>query len=436
MATLDIQGSMGVDVVRARLDRAVFVLLCALAVVLPVSTAGVEICGAAAIFLFLINRGITGCRQGGAAGAMGAVPLRLVIPLVFFLGICGLSILWSVDPKLSLRAFGGKSIGAALLLVTAAGTLTSRDRILRFSLCLLASAFVVAMDGGWQLWQGHDLLRGEALLRGCVSASMNHPNGLGAYLIFALLPALSLMLWSWTKEAQGVFSLISVRSLITGLTVVLCVVLGFTFSRGAWVGFLVGGGVLVALRRRYLVPLVLVVVLFLVIFLPLIISFRHAALFSNNPLFTQSLDVVGSGRIGFWKDAVHIISDYPLGTGLNTYTVVIRKYVTTWHAYPHNSYLQMAAEIGMAGLIVFLWFIWSFVQVTARRIARSNHDAAGALAVGFLAGWAGIMVQSGLDTTFYSVQLSRMLWLVMGLLLAAAVMMAKDRPVTETDPDI
>ena len=139
---------MGVNVARARLDRAVFVFLCALAVILPVSTAGVEICGVAAIFLFLINRALGGCRQGGAALAMGAVPWRIVIPLLFFLVICGLSILWSVDPRLSLRAWGGKSIGAAFLLVTAAGTLTSRDRILRFSLCLLASAFIVAMDGG------------------------------------------------------------------------------------------------------------------------------------------------------------------------------------------------------------------------------------------------------------------------------------------------
>ncbi len=435
MKNLNRLGTVDVDAIILWLDRAAFVCLCALVFILPVSTAGVEIFGSLAVLFFLMNRGLTARQKGVGALIPTGVSLRIAIPLLVFLAMCGMSILWSVDPQLSFRAFAGKSVGAALLFWTAAGTFTSRARLLRLGGVLLASAFIVSLDGFWQLWQGHDLFKGEALSGGRVCAAMRHPNGFGAYLLFAILPAFALTCWSLTREAHGLFNSWRGRLLLVGLTVVLCAAIGFTFSRGAWIGLFAGVVVLIVLRPGYFLPLALAAGLFLIIFSPLIISLRHVGVLSDSPSVTNIFDTTninGTGRIGFWKDALRVIAEHPAGTGLNTYTTVIRQYPVAWRAYPHNSYLQMAAEIGAVGLTVFLWFIWSFIWQTAGRIRRFRHDVTGALITGLLAGWVGVMVQSGLDTTFYSVQLSRMLWLMMGLLLAAVLIESKDSPEPET----
>jgi len=76
----------------------------------------------------------------------------------------------------------------------------------------------------------------------------------------------------------------------------------------------------------------------------------------------------GSGRQGFWKEALLIIKESPiLGTGVNTYSKVAhQRKIRAW--YPHNSYLHMAAEIGILGLFVFMWGLVSLFKNTLRNI--------------------------------------------------------------------
>jgi O-antigen ligase len=103
------------------------------------------------------------------------------------------------------------------------------------------------------------------------------------------------------------------------------------------------------------------------------------------------------------------------GTGLNTYTRVIKKYSTTWQAYPHNSYLQMAAELGITGLLIFLWMVVAHIRsgICSRVVESSSSDSI--LWVGFLASLSGFLVHAFFDTTFYSVQHGILLWVLLAL---------------------
>jgi len=66
----------------------------------------------------------------------------------------------------------------------------------------------------------------------------------------------------------------------------------------------------------------------------------------------------GSDRLIYWRDALKIIRDHPwTGTGLNTYAKTIKTYNVYRALYAHNSYLQLTAELGLFGLLVFLWLI-------------------------------------------------------------------------------
>ena len=56
-------------------------------------------------------------------------------------------------------------------------------------------------------------------------------------------------------------------------------------------------------------------------------------------------------RLNYWADSLKIIKVYPwTGTGLGNFNL-------TYARYAHNSYLQIWAEMGILGIIAFLWLI-------------------------------------------------------------------------------
>ena len=128
--------------------------------------------------------------------------------------------------------------------------------------------------------------------------------------------------------------------------------------------------------------------------------------------------VGGSGRGGYWREAFHMIKDYPVfGVGVNTYSVVAPGYKINWGGYPHNCYLQMIVEIGILGFLTFLWIIFRVLGEIRER-ARIRDDSIKMLLAGTLAGFTGFLVHSFFDTNFYSVQLGSLMWITMGMITA------------------
>lgn len=127
----------------------------------------------------------------------------------------------------------------------------------------------------------------------------------------------------------------------------------------------------------------------------------------------------GSGRSGYWREAVHMIKDYPVfGVGLNTYSVVGKGYKITWGGYPHNCYLQMAVETGILGLLSFLWVAGVLLYRSIQNLAHMRDPLLAMFLLGSLIGLGGFLVHSSFDTNFYSVQLGSFMWLIMGLIVA------------------
>ena len=84
-----------------------------------------------------------------------------------------------------------------------------------------------------------------------------------------------------------------------------------------------------------------------------------------------------SHRIVLWKEAIAIIKDHPfLGCGLNTYSIVAPKYKIAEGGgiYPHNSYLQMAAETGLLGLGAFLWIIIILFRTSLSNLKKISNQ--------------------------------------------------------------
>ncbi len=87
-----------------------------------------------------------------------------------------------------------------------------------------------------------------------------------------------------------------------------------------------------------------------------------------------------AGRIGIWRDTLHIMRDFPIvGTGFNTYGLATFFYQTTMPLFhveeAHNDYLQIAAEGGLlVGIPATIAIVMFAIEVRRRfQDSRANY---------------------------------------------------------------
>lgn len=185
------------------------------------------------------------------------------------------------------------------------------------------------------------------------------------------------------------------------------------------------------------------------------------------PTGQQSLERItngnSSGRSDLWRIAVLQFQDFPLrGVGLGNYPVVAKRYITaeTEHTElvvsvaprtTHNTYLEIAAELGTLGLITFGTFVGGCVllgMLGVRAARRLRDDGVVSLGRGIVAATIGVLA----SCAFLSNQYGELIWALLAtcvafhayvhrqLRLAAALETAKEivenLPVDEADVDL
>jgi tetratricopeptide (TPR) repeat protein len=120
------------------------------------------------------------------------------------------------------------------------------------------------------------------------------------------------------------------------------------------------------------------------------------AAIENNPLVLRALN---------WGTTIAIIKDNPLiGKGLDTFGLIYPSYqesgVNVVH-HSHNTYLQLGAEMGIIGTVVFLWFACWWLWRTVR-IVKETKDKKLKVWLGFLMiGGMAFFIHQALDFEFY-----------------------------------
>jgi putative inorganic carbon (hco3(-)) transporter len=355
-----------------------------------------------------------------------------------------ISVLFSINFSQSIWAFYSKFLDGILIFFCCARHIKTRRHVGIFIALFLSGAFIASLNGFYQWFAGEDLLRGSTV--NCVgdgkrvSGSFRHPNGFGAYLI-TIIP----IVFSLVCGGRGLKSVFSHEKKIPTILVpvlwvlflLLIVVLGLTFSRGAWVGLFFGMMILGFLKKRLAFVALTGLTVFFYVFYAASFSARDSMArqmqTASNQVFGSTIEqagtseywfdliaIMGTGRHEFWTDALGIIMQYPLtGTGINTYVEVLKTFPDAKHGwYAHNCYLQIAAETGVAGLILFLTVIIFFFRYFYSSLSAINDQLLIALLFGLLAGISAYLVHAFFDTTMYVTQLGFLHWIFMGLVIA------------------
>lgn len=219
------------------------------------------------------------------------------------------------------------------------------------------------------------------------SSSIKDPNALGAYLLIIIALALAYLYCLRQNRKKWIL-----KSTIL-MPLILCLYL--TYSRSAWVGLVVGAGFLIFYLlskhknlttsfKKYSPYFIVVLTLALVL---LNLGITKTKQYKSVVLHNERNQTVDSNtkRLGSYKESISIIKNYLVtGTGVGSAGPVSFKNTPHQPVISENYYLQIAIEVGLIGLALFI-FITLNVAVKLYVLSGPKNPYALVLLVSLLA---------------------------------------------------
>lgn len=409
-------------------DKMMFLSFCALVYFLPISIALTESFAGCVLFCFLVKkglqvkdgRGLTNKEKGAGFFAKAITPNIFNVNFFIFLWvlISLFSVIASINGALSIKAFFTKMLELVCIYYFFIHAVTSKKRIRIIVSVFAVSFFLICLAGLHQYVYGFDFIRHKELFDMRVRSTFQAPTDFASYIVMIspMFFAVSMFLNNKKNSSNaGRYERFllskSVKIVLFLIFSVGLILLGFSYSRVGWMAMSIGLIIVGLFRKKVIVPIVVFILLFAAIFIPKMVSERA--------LMDKSLVFSSYGRMGFWAQTLKIVEDRPiLGTGIGTFTLAAEKYELANDYYPHNSYLHMASEIGIFGVTSFMGIIFFLLSQGFRSLKKIDDSWMRMLLLGILAGLSGFLIHSFFDTFFYSVQLSLLMWMMMGLSVA------------------
>ncbi len=239
-----------------------------------------------------------------------------------------------------------------------------------------------------------------------VFGPFDNPNIFAEYLTFVL--PVALVLWLTERRFGG-------KLIWTGVAVVTGAALVATFSRGGWLAALTGVLVLGLVWEPRLLVLTALVAMALPALAPQQVVSRAASIGS----LEDSSNVF---RLSIWAASLKMIAAYWLtgiGPGTAAFNQVYPRFMIagTPAIHSHNLYLQLALELGVPGLLAFLWLLLAVFSRSFMVLPRLSYHDRGVLAA-LLAALTGFLLHGAVDNVWYSPKLTLLFWLTLGLAVA------------------
>ena len=132
------------------------------------------------------------------------------------------------------------------------------------------------------------------------------------------------------------------------------------------------------------------------------------------------LDNASQMRVSTWQALFRVIGDHPIdGVGFSALPTVLPQSGAALGVdvmdSSHNSFLRMQGELGIFGLAVFAWVLWSCWSLAGAtlRAARSRFDRQ--LAVGLGAAALALMISCGFGDRFFNIMITGGFWVLCAL---------------------
>lgn len=247
-----------------------------------------------------------------------------------------------------------------------------------------------------------------------VYSTLVNPNILAGYLVLVI--AYSTAFFNQAKACKKW----RLAFLGTGLLAALCLL--YTYSRGNWLACAVMLlAFCVLFCRKAFIP---------------VLGGGLAALALGGTAVMQRLASIQGGyggdtsialRMAYLKSTKWIIEEFPWGVGWYGYRFVYPTYnfyladksVIMYHC--HNIFLNVCAELGWHGLLVFLCIWWGIFLPNAWKLAYHGRRLwLKAMGRGYVLATVGIAVGGLTDHVYFNTQMGLLFWLLGGLTMLCA----------------
>lgn len=332
------------------------------------------------------------------------------IPIVLFGIIIIISTISSIDPSGSFRdlAIHLTGIGFLVIIMNSINSLEDFNKIVTV---LVFSATLIALYGLYQYIVGVEMdaawldsENNEGITTRIYSVFGN-PNILAEYLILTIPMSVALF-WDTKK--------ISKKIIFLGTTLIMTLALVLTLSRGGWIGFAVAALIFIILVEKKILLSLIPISLGAVYLLPQTIINRILSIGNLG-------DSSNAYRIKIWDITLDIIRDNwvaGLGFGHLPFKQTFETYIRTMPTYhAHNTYLQIAAELGIPGLIAFLAFIFILFRYGYKRLIKNENNYIKVMGAGALGGLGGLLAHGAVENVLYLPKIIITFWILVSFIL-------------------
>lgn len=248
-----------------------------------------------------------------------------------------------------------------------------------------------------------------------------HPREVGATMGMLLPFITSILLFGHSRWIR----LVSLAALLVGGIVLLLsqAIMGLF-------GLLIGWTLLVVWWRRWMIVPILIAAFAFTAFFYLSVpdTWQTFLLSIDNPI---GIAVVL--RLDIWSRAIAMIADMPYtGIGLNTFPLIQSHFYIGYLIGPephaHNLLLQTAIDLGVPGLVAFIWLVAAFYVAAFQADKRVGDRQLQALIIGAVAGVTAYIAGGAIDVMTLGAKPVAALSMFLGLVGALRWLSLETRP--------
>lgn len=345
------------------------------------------------------------------------VTTPLNVPILIFLAVM-YGCYFVVSPDRSIGFEGMRAVCEYIFWFYIVLKLCDSDKTAKnLCICLFIVISIMALHGIYQYivaapmpasWVDHN----EAGVRTRVYSILTSPNVLGGLFTLTIPIGVGLFLEEVNKVKKALYAFFLLCMLAS---------LAFTFSRGAWMGFMAAVIVFVLFYdARLLLPVLILAVL--AVFLVPEVGNRISYMLSADYIESS----MNGGRLIRWIDGLKVWSYGKLtGVGLGHFGgavainhgmqyLVADDYMETF--YMDNYYLKTMIETGIVGLCAFIFLMYQVFLNSIRAVKLSKEHRY--LKIGIMSGLFGIIIHNLVENIFEVPLMSTEFWVFAAVIMS------------------
>ena len=362
----------------------------------------------------------------------------LNIPVFSFIIICVLSLIWSNNPFVSLKELP-LFLAGPLLYFVIVNNIYNEQQINRIIGAVIITGTLFGIYGilqyngiDFSFWIGN-------YGRGKVFGLFGNAGYFAEYLILPLPITISLFLVSKNKMIKGLL-LVGILTMATTIaltftrTPYLSLVISFIFML---LLFVISQGERLFKENKKIFIVILTTIALIVSLFVIPTSLNEKGTILSKIKERISISQLGSEfftgrRAAIWKYTIPMIKDYPLlGSGIGSFKYNSLRYQAKFFdqgdnraLYPygvadktHNEYLQLWVELGIIGLIIFIWLIFAYFNYGLKILKREKDRYKQGVIIGLMGSVMAFLIDSIFWFPLHHSFTSFLFWLCLGLLV-------------------